>query len=214
MLISLNHDTNTATLLSQSFAPQDGGILSDSQGNTQLLPNGNVFHSWGSIGAVSEHTPSLDNPGEYETVLFANVSALDAPGSIMIYRAFSAEWQSTPSNTKPAVYSYANNATAPNAVYVSWNGATTVATWRYYAADAIGDEFMLVGEKGKEGFETLWMADSHYNWCFVEALGPDGTSLRNSSFTAAFVPSEGLVGACGGTGCMVSGQTYTDTDGS
>lgn len=210
MLIALDHSSSTATLLSQSFAPPPGGLLSDSQGNTQYLPNGNVFHSWGAIGAVSESAPT-DN-GTYTPVFFANVSALDAPGSIMIYRAFSFDWEATPANTKPAVYSYALNTSSPNAVYVSWNGATTVATWRFYGADAIGDSFEVLGNATKAGFETLFTADAFHMWVMVEAVGADGTSLRNSSFTPTFSPGAGLEDACNDVGCLVSQQGYVDPD--
>lgn len=206
MVISLDHGANTASLISQTFAPVDGGILSDSQGNSQQLPNGNVFHGWGSIAALSEH--ALDDNSDYQAVFFATFGDITQPGTVMNYRAFSFEWQSTPANTKPAVYSYAQNDTTPNAIYVSWNGATTVATWNFYAADAIGDEFVSIGSTGKQGFETMFRADAFHRWVMVEAVGPDGTSLRNSSFQPAFVPSEGLVRACDETGCLISMETY------
>lgn len=209
MVISLSHVSKTATLLSQTFAPLDGGILSDSQANSQHLPDDHVFHGWGSIGAISEH--ALDENGEYETVLFATFADTTRPGSVMNYRAFSFEWQSTPSTTKPAVYSYAQNSSSPNAIYVSWNGATTVAKWRFYAADEIGEEFMLIGQNGKEGFETLFRAGEFHRWVMVEAVGPDGSSLRNSSFQPTFVPSEGLVGVCDGVGCEVSMRTWEES---
>lgn len=208
MLISLDHAAGTASLLSQTFAPPPGGILSDSQANSQHLPNGNIFHGWGSIGAVSEHAP--DDSGAYQPVLFATFADLSMPGSVMNYRAFSAEWQSTPSNTKPAVYSFALNDTSPNSIYVSWNGATTVARWNFYGADAIGDPFEAIGGKGREGFETVFEADRFWRWVMVEAVGPDGASLRNSSFQPVFVPSEGLVGACDLSGCLVSMQAYEE----
>lgn len=207
MVISLDHNANTATLLSQTFAPIPGGIRSDSQGNTQVLPNGNVFHGWGSVAAISEH--ALDDNGDYQGVLFANFTATNVDGTVMNYRAFSAEWQSTPAYTKPDVYSYAQNNTAPNTIYVSWNGATTVANWNFYAADQIGDPFMSIGSTAKNGFETVWTADAFHQWIMVEAVGPDGTSLRNSSFQPTFVPSQAMMsGACDATGCLVSQQQY------
>jgi hypothetical protein len=131
------------------FAPLDNGILSDSQGNSQHLEDGHIFHSWGSIAALSEHV--LDENGDYQTVLFATFGDVTKPGSVMNYRAFSFEWQSTPANTKPSVYSYAQNDTSANAIYVSWNGATTVANWNFYAADAIGEEFLSIGRISSMG---------------------------------------------------------------
>lgn len=211
MVISLDHNEGTASLVSQTFAPLEGGILSDSQANTQLLADDHVFHGWGSIGAISEH--ALDDNDDYQTVLFATFADVTKPGSVMNYRAFSFEWQSTPSNTVPAVYSYAKNDTSPNAIYVSWNGATTVANWNFYAADAIGEEFVPVGSAGKQGFETMFRADAFHRWVRVEAVGPDGTSLRNSSFQPVFVPSEALMSACDDLTCTISMQTWEESDG-
>ena len=206
MIVSLDHNSNTATLVSRTTAPIDGGILSASQGNTQILPNGNIFHGWGSVAAISEH--SLGDDGKYTPVLFANFTATDVAGTIMNYRAFSFEWQSTPENSKPDVYSYAQNNTSPNAIYVSWNGATTVATWNFYAANAIGDDFVSIGSTGKRGFETMWTADAFHEWIMVEAVGPDNTSLRNSSYQPTFVPGQNLEGACDAAGCTLSNQVY------
>ena len=208
MVVSLDHNEGTATLLSQTFAPLEGGILSDSQANSHHLADDHVFHGWGSIGAISEHAP--DENGDYQTVLFATFADVTQPGSVMNYRAFSYEWQSTPSNTKPNVYSYAQNDTAANAIYVSWNGATTVANWNFYAADAIGEEFVSIGSRGKEGFETVFRADAFHRWVMVEAVGPDGTSLRNSSFQPTFVPSPSLVGSCDELTCLISMDAWEE----
>ena len=100
-----------------------------------------------------------------------------------------------------AVHSYALSEDNNNVVYVSWNGATTVARWRYYGAQAIGDPFEVVDETVKRGFETVQRLDGFYPWVMVEALGPDGTSLRNSSFQPTFVPGEGLRSVCDESGC-------------
>jgi hypothetical protein len=210
MVISLDHDEGTASLISQTFAPLENGILSDSQGNSQHLDDGHVFHGWGSIAALSEH--ALDENGDYQTLLLATFGDVTQPGTVMNYRAFSFEWQSTPANTKPSVYSYAQNDTSANAIYVSWNGATTVADWNFYAANAIGEEFAGIGSKGREGFETMFRAEEFHRWVMVEAVGPDGTSLRNSSFQPTFIPSESLVGACDELTCLFSMDAWKEGD--
>lgn len=192
MVISLNHTDNVARLLSITYPPSDTTSLS--QGNTQRLANGNTFHGWGDVPEISEHD------GEGNIILAASFA--NKQGSIMNYRAFSFDnWKSTPANTVPAVYSYALNDTAPTYIYTSWNGATEVATWRYYGAQNIGDTFDTLGDTSKSGFETLWTAPQFYRWVMVEAVSSDGTGLRNSSFQPTFVPSEQLMGACTETGC-------------
>ena len=198
MVIALDHNARTATLLSRTWAPDD--LVSDSQGNTQLLPNGNTFHGWGSAPWVSEHNAD----GE---IVLAGKWADIGP---MNYRAYSAPWQSTPAHTVPAVYSYALSPDDNNVVYVSWNGATTVARWRFYGADAIGEPFELVGETGHRGFETVERLEDFYPWVMVEAVGPDGTSLRNSTFQPTFVPGEALRGVCDEWGCAEAGGDDED----
>lgn len=194
MVIALDHNDQTATLLAQTWSPDD--IVSDSQGNTQLLANGNTFHGWGSAPWVSEHNAAGD-------IVLAGKWATTGP---MNYRAYSAPWQSTPAHTVPAVSSYALGPDARNVVHVSWNGATTVARWRFYGAAAVGEAFELVRETGHRGFETRERLDDFYPWVMVEAVGPDGTSLRNSSFQPTFVPSEALRGACDEMGCAEAGS--------
>lgn len=61
-IIAIDNTTMTATLLQEYGAPNaflDGapGLLSASQGNMQLLPNGNAFLGWGSSAVVSESSP-------------------------------------------------------------------------------------------------------------------------------------------------------------
>lgn len=190
--ISLNHTDMTATLLSITYPPYNTTTLS--QGNTQRLDNGNIFHGWGDVPEISEHD------GSGNVILAASFA--NKQGSIMSYRAFSFDnWNSTPANTVPLVYSYALNDTAPTSIYSSWNGATEVATWRYYGAQKIGDDFDPIGDTAKNGFETLWVAPEFYQWVMVEAVSSGGTSLRNSSFQPTFTPSSQLVGSCTDSGC-------------
>ena len=122
----------------------------------------------------------------------------------MNYRAFSFDWQSTPNNTIPVVYSYAVNQTAPTAIHVSWNGATTVSTWRFYASDNIGDGFAVIGSTGHAGFETMWSAPQYHPWIMVEAVAWDGTSLANSSYQGTYVPSPTVAAYCNDFACAAA----------
>ncbi|KAI5268156.1 hypothetical protein E4T47_07852 [Aureobasidium subglaciale] len=194
-IIALDHTSGVATMLSNTTFPSDGGISTTSQGNSQALANGGFFHSWGSNPYFSEHSANGT------AVLLAQFAA---EGSAQNYRAFSADWTSTPATTVPDVYAYAINNTAATRIYVSWNGATTVASWKFYAGDAIGEDFIVIGQTQKNGFETFWEAGKFYEWVRVEAIDDEGNSLRNSSFTGTFVPSGMLVDACDESGCGVA----------
>ncbi|KAK5115058.1 hypothetical protein LTR62_001755 [Meristemomyces frigidus] len=196
--ITLDFVKMVATETRRTLAP-DGGIASCSQGNTQVLANGYVFNGWGDKAVFSEVDASnnIVLAGTFTNTPNSNSTA-------MSYRAFSFDWQSTPNNTKPAVFSYALNATAPNTIYVSWNGATTVSTWRFRGADQIGDSFDVIGSTGHAGFETTWIAPKFYMWVMVEAVAWDETSLANSSFQGTFVPSAGVAAFCDEFSCAAA----------
>jgi hypothetical protein len=194
-VIAIDHNSGIATMLSNTTFPSDEGLLSTSQGNTQILNNGGTFHSWGNQPYLSEHSANGT------AVFTAQFAAVD---SAQNYRAFSADWDSTPQTTVPDVYAYAFNTSASTRIYVSWNGCTTVSSWQFYGAASMGEEFVNIGSVDKLGFETLWVAESFYQWVRVEAVDGEGNGLRNSSFTGAFVPSAALVGACDEVGCGVA----------
>ncbi|GAB1726493.1 hypothetical protein NU195Hw_g2418t1 [Hortaea werneckii] len=193
--ITIDHETRKATQTRRVLPP--GSISSCSQGNTQLLENGSVFQGWGDKSWISEHDAD-DN-----LVLAAHFTNGDAV-TAMNYRAFSFGWESTPANTKPAVYSYARTKDGANQIHVSWNGATTVATWTFYAAQEIGQEFKKIGSTGHRGFETIWTSPEYYAWIMVEAVAWDGNSLGNSSFQPTFVPSSVLIDHCDESGCQAA----------
>lgn len=197
-LIAIDHTSGTATMLSNTTFPSSDGVLATSQGNTQMLSNGGWFHSWGSQPYFSEHSA---NGTAVLLAQFADV------GTAQNYRAFSADWASTPSNTIPDVYSYSLNNASATHIYVSWNGATTVSMWRVYGTQEIGEEFAVLGNATKSGFETMWVAEEYFAWVMVEAVGADGAGIRNSSFQPTFVPGAQLASSCSSAGCAVA-STY------
>ncbi|KAH0022195.1 hypothetical protein KCU78_g5845, partial [Aureobasidium melanogenum] len=154
-VIAIDHNSGVATMLSNTTYPSDQGLLATSQGNTQLLSNGGFFHTWGNNPYLSEHSAN-------GTAVFAAQFA--AEGSAQNYRAFSADWESTPATTIPDVYAYAVNSSAPTRIYVSWNGCTTVTSWQFYGGDSVGEDFAAIGNTTKQGFETFWEADKFYQW--------------------------------------------------
>jgi hypothetical protein len=77
--VKLDPRARTATLLDS--ADQPAGQLASSQGNTELLPNGDLFTGWGSLPEFSESSPQGD-------VVF------DAhfPEGVNSYRAYRLPW--------------------------------------------------------------------------------------------------------------------------
>jgi hypothetical protein len=117
LLLKLDFANHTATLLRSYYHRPPLAV--PSQGNVQLLANGNVFLGWGQLPYISEYTRS----GRllYEATL---------PEADESYRAFRAPWSGEPRSRPSVVAVRAHHRTT---VYVSWNGATGVARWELLA---------------------------------------------------------------------------------
>jgi len=167
----------------------DFDMISDSQGNTQVLGNGNTLQSWGSWPMVTEHDPSG------HVVWKAELGPVQ--GFVMIYRVYSGEWHAVPAHTKPALWTYSRTSDAMIAFYVSWNGCTETKSWNFYGANDMNDEFSYIGSVERMSrFETTYTSEMHFVYTFAEAIGFDGSSLRNSSMQLTFVPSPSLAATC------------------
>jgi hypothetical protein len=90
---------------------------STSQGNVEQLPNGNLFVGWGISPWFSEY-------GTDGRLLYA---AHLKDGWSQSYRAFKGDWHATP-RTNPRIAARVGKGSV--SAYVSWNGATEVASWR------------------------------------------------------------------------------------
>ena len=108
LVLKLDQGTRRATLLASYGTGQK--VESAYMGDTQPLPNGNVFVGWGNQPYFSEYSRSgkLLFEGEF-------------PGPDLTYRATVGQWVGLPL-TKPAGAALRTGATTT--VYASWNGAT------------------------------------------------------------------------------------------
>lgn len=141
--MQLNHADNSSLVLQSYISPDN--LSAQSQGNTQVLPNGNVFVNWGQEGAVTEF--SADG-----TPIFN--AFLETGASVQSYRGFRFEWTGRPKEV-PAVVALRDG--SETSVYVSWNGDTEVSLWRFYAQDgdsADSSSVRKVGDARKVSFET------------------------------------------------------------
>lgn len=159
--------------------PHPRGITAAMFGSVSLSPNGDRFVGWGSARGMSQFNPSGHLVYDAE---FGNDNAL-----IGSYRAFKAPWVGRP-NTKPDVYAYAWGCKWRSVVYVSWNGATEVRSYRVFGAMKPEDRFILVAEVDKGGFETMVEADRYVEYAFVEALDRDGVALGSSEMERMYRP--------------------------
>ncbi|MCJ1386068.1 hypothetical protein MMC17_009193 [Xylographa soralifera] len=205
-VVAINNSTMNATLLQAfpnpaPYGPNDtsGGLVSASQGNLQMLPNGNAFLGWGSNAFISESTAD-------GTPIF---SAYFATTGALHYRAYKFNFTSYPTDV-PALYTYAQNDSAPTAFYASWNGATEVASWTYYGGSSATDMKKL-GTSSKNGFETVATQAGYQNFTMVEAVASNGTGLANSSVITTFVPGAQLSAKCNSMQCPMTGSFSSAT---
>lgn len=164
LVLALDEETMTATLVQEYIHPN--GILSTSQGNTQVLPNGNVFIGWGSAPVFSE----FDSDGE---IVFNG----RFPDSATSYRAYRMPWTGQPSDP-PDVAVESGEGTSVT-VYASWNGATEVASWQVLAGPD-PDQMDPVESAPKDGFETEITVDTTEAYIAVQALDASSNVLGTS----------------------------------
>jgi hypothetical protein len=139
--LTLRLRNKTATLV-RADVHKPERVLSHFMGNAQLLANGHMFVGWGGSPYVTE----FDAHG-------AIVFDAHLPRGGESYRAFRFPWTAKPHD-------------APRLVdgYVSWNGATDVASWR------VEDTGQIVP---RSGFETRLPPGAHA----VTALDANGREL-------------------------------------
>lgn len=155
----------------QAFHPPDG-LLSKSQGSTQILPNGNVMVNWGSEGAMTEF--KSDGTPIFHTYMDSG----HLGEAVENYRGFRYNWTGIP-NEAPAIVALKDEETSTTSVYVSWNGDTRTKTWRFFEVSDSGRRSFL-GEAKRESFETaltLSPEQAHIKTVQAEALDNEGAVL-------------------------------------
>jgi hypothetical protein len=169
-IIKLNTASMRAEIV-KAFYPPDG-LLSKSQGSTQTLPNGNVIVNWGSEGALTEFRP--DGTPIFHAYMDSGALGLGVEN----YRGFRYNWTGIP-NEVPSIVSLENS--EGTAVYVSWNGDTETAVWRFYAVtDGYGSRQFL-GETERTSFETsLKIPRQSIGSVVAEAISAQGRVLTST----------------------------------
>lgn len=140
-------------------------LLAGSQGNTQVLPNDDVFEGWGAEPYFSEFTQS----GQ---LLF------DAHfhGPDQTYRAFRVPWTGRVAHG-PALT--ARQSGGRTTLYASWNGETDIAGWQLLAGPS-PDRLAPAGTVSSQGFETAATPQGSGPYYQVKAFDSAGHTLGTS----------------------------------
>ncbi|EXJ88269.1 hypothetical protein A1O1_05199 [Capronia coronata CBS 617.96] len=216
-IISLDHQTKIATCLLNLAPPMVDGHahLAKSQGNMQILPNGNIVMGWGNDAFWTEYAADDD----HEVVFYGAL----AWTNVMNYRVHKFDnWVGLPL-TKPALWTYSKQGEKMK-LYVSWNGATEVKSWRFYgtnndtAAKSLSQSQskskgsnndndswdLLHGDDAavpKTGFETVYDHTPMYRYTYAEALDKNGQVLGASAVERTYVPNEQMREYCDDLAC-------------
>ncbi|KAL4977294.1 ASST-domain-containing protein [Aspergillus desertorum] len=181
MVILIDHVNKTARQL-HDYAPQNNDMISSSQGNMQVLPNGNVFIGWGNNAYVSEH----DKEGNL--LLWGYIDK----GKIMNYRAQKFQWEGNPTDI-PALWTYSKSRDD--------SASTALYHWQFYGSNNSTGNYTLLGKTPKDGFETTYLVPGFYRYTYAEALDAKGKVLGKSREQFTFTPSPVLQAYCEETNC-------------
>jgi hypothetical protein len=162
LLLHVDEGTRAASLIRQYV---NYGLITTSQGNMQVLPNGNVFIGWGA----------LPNYTEFDA---AGIIVFDARflSQNQSYRAYRQPWRGQPSEA-PAVA--AERAGSQVTVYASWNGATDVARWQALSGPD-PQQLTVAGSAPRRGFETAVTLKLGAGYVAAQAVDATGTVLAAS----------------------------------
>jgi hypothetical protein len=165
LVIRIDQPRHTASLVRAALPPSQ--LWAQTQGDLELLPDGDSWLGWGDTGEISEVSPS-------GKVLYVAHS----PDDTQIYRALRFPWFGQP--LTPPALTLGASAAGPLALYASWNGATDLASWRVLAG-ASASTLAPISTARSSGFETLLRAPRAAAFVAVEALSASGAVLSTSA---------------------------------
>jgi hypothetical protein len=160
--LRLNFKTMTATRIVQDL--HSPPLLAQYEGSDQELYNVDDFIGWGEKPYFSEYN-------ERGQLVFDGHLVDSNP----IYRVYRFRWSGAP-ETDPALAVTLSKGT--ETAYASWNGATSVASWRVLGGGS-PDTLGVIGTAHNTNFETAIRIRSEA-YVEVQALDPQGTVLGSS----------------------------------
>ncbi len=141
-------------------------ILTGSQGNDQVLADGNSLVGWGEEPYITEFSTS----GQ---MLFD--AHFPSPGQS--YRAYRFQWNAQPAAPPAIGVRTSGEATT---LYTSWNGATDVTGWTILGGES-PTTLAPIATTAATGFETSIPVGSDVAYYAAEALGSGGQVLGTSA---------------------------------
>lgn len=189
LFVEMDTIARTAKVIKRINRPDSG--LTRLRGNVQVLPNDNVFIGWSERGYQSEHAPNGD----------LLMTARFASQRYSTYRAYKGEFigrPTTPPDLVASVYGTTDE-DITTLIHVSWNGATDVAGWKFYAQAYDRGSPVYIGHANKTDFETMYIVDGYMDWITAEAIDKEGNVMSTSRVIRSQTPKNwkavGFVGS-------------------
>ena len=161
IVLGLDESNMKASLVREYTHPDEQHA--HAAGNTQVLPNGDVFVGWGRALAISE----FSHDGQ---LLFSATF----PPKNQSYRAFRFPWSGQPTDLPAAAAERTSEEEV--VVYASWNGATEVESWDVLAGSS-PSQLESLGTVPREGFETTTTVRTAESYIAVKAKDASGRVL-------------------------------------
>jgi hypothetical protein len=165
LLLSVDESAMTVSLTQEFKAPT--GFYAGTLGSVQMMPNDNVFVGWGTQPYFTEFA------SDGTQLMFGQL-----PLGVRSYRAFLVDLVGAPAD-KPAIIAKAY-AAGGYQIYVSWNGATEIDSWRIDAG-LNAHSLKPVGTSPWTGFETAIVVDAVGPSFQAIALDSHGNELGSSA---------------------------------
>jgi hypothetical protein len=177
--LDVSAEPKTARVIKRLERPDRG--LTRLRGNVQSLPNGNTFVGWSQWGYHAEYDP------DGEVLMYAQF----ASERFSSYRSYKFDWIGRPTAPPDMVTSVygANDLDMTTIAHISWNGATDVAGYNFYARAYDRGEDTFIGYVNKTGFETMFIADGYMDWITAEAVDIHGNVLGTTPVQRAEMPA-------------------------
>jgi hypothetical protein len=162
-VVRIDTATGTARVIDSVTIPTP--IFAETQGDLELLPDGNWWIGWGNVNESSEVSAAGRQLFEAHT-----------PAGSESYRTLRFAWSAQPA-TPPALALARNDGAL--AAYASWNGATDVASWRLEGGSS-PKALEPLRTVARGGFETLLSVPGSPAYVAVVALDSRGRALARS----------------------------------
>jgi len=165
LILRIDPQQRTATLVASFVSPSP--LSAASQGDLQPLPGGDWMLGWGQQPYFSEFAAGG------QPLFSAHL-----PASYQSFTVLKYPWTGTPPGSPQTALG--TGAHGGLVIYVSWNGATGVASWRLLTGS--GPEALSpVSVTSRTGFQTPISISTRPRYLAVEALDAQGQVLGHSA---------------------------------